>query len=153
MQEKNLTKLEFDKILNILSTFSKTEKGKKLCLELTPYINKEKVIKSQKETTDACILIDRKNSPSIYDINKIEEYILQTKNEKFLSIEGIYSVGKLLENSESLKHYFFEEEPIINESSLQRYFEKLYTNPSVKQTIKTSIIDEHTGHTGRSRRG
>ncbi|MBR3133031.1 MAG: endonuclease MutS2 [Clostridia bacterium] len=144
MQTKTLFKLEYNKILDILSEFSETQTGKKHCKELTPYDNKEKIQKAQKETTDACILIDRKTSPSFYNINKIEEYILQIKNEKFLSIEGIYSIGQLLKNSEKLKNYFFEEEPIIEESSLKRYFDNLYTNPKIQTIITKSFSDEHT---------
>ncbi len=144
MQQKHIKKLEFNKILEILSNFAITLKGKEYCKELKPYRNKEKVIKSQKETTDALNMIFKKSTAPIYDISEIENYILLTKNQEFLSVEGIYSLGKLLKNSRILKEYFFNQDPIDNESCLKKYFENIYTNPRIEKTIFTSLLDEHT---------
>ena len=46
MQTTYLEKLEFNKIKNILSSYAKTNNGKKMCLDLYPSNNKEKVQKA-----------------------------------------------------------------------------------------------------------
>ncbi len=144
MQEKYLKKLEFNQIQNTLSTFAKTAKGKETCQNLTPQTNKEKVLKAQKETTSALELIFRKSEPTINNIEEIEQYLLLIKNQKFLSIEGIFSLGKLLQNSRLLKEYFFDTEPVLEESTLKKYFENLYINPRIENNIFSCISDEHT---------
>ena len=144
MQEKYLKKLEFNQIQNTLSTFAKTIKGKETCQNITPQTNKEKVLKAQKETTSALELIFRKSEPTINNIEEIEQYLLLIKNQKFLSIEGIFSLGKLLQNSRLLKEYFFDTEPVLEESTLKKYFENLYINPRIENNIFSCISDEHT---------
>ena len=68
IMENNLLKLEFDKIINILSRFAITEKGKQLSLDLLPFFDKSKVIKALNETTEALVLLLRKGNIPIYEI-------------------------------------------------------------------------------------
>lgn len=143
MQTTYLEKLEFNKIKNILSSYAKTNNGKKMCLDLYPSNNKEKVQKALDETTKAVALIYRKGNLPLETIGDISTYILNLKNQNFLSAKALLELATLLKTSKILKNYYFEKE--LNQTdSLTNYFDHLYTNPSIEEKIFSAIIDENT---------
>lgn len=143
MQTTYLEKLEFNKIKNILSSYAKTNNGKKMCLDLYPSNNKEKVQKALDETTEAVALIYRKGNLPLETIGDISTYILNLKNQNFLSAKALLELATLLKTSKTLKNYYFEKE--LNQTdSLTNYFDHLYTNSSIEEKIFSAIIDENT---------
>ncbi len=143
MQTTYLEKLEFNKIKNILSSYAKTDTGKKMCLNLQPSNNKEKVQKALDETTEAVALIYRKGNLPLESIGDISNYILNLKNQNFLSAKALLELATLLKTSKTLKNYYFEKE--LNQTdSLTNYFDHLYTNPNIEEKIFSAIIDENT---------
>lgn len=143
MQTTYLEKLEFNKIKNTLSSYAQTNNGKKMCLDLYPSSNKEKVQKALDETTEAVALIYRKGNLPLETIGDISTYILNLKNQNFLSSKALLELATLLKTSKILKNYYFEKE--LNQTdSLTNYFDHLYTNPSIEEKIFSAIIDENT---------
>lgn len=143
MQTTYLEKLEFNKIKNILSSYAETDTGKKMCLNLQPSNNKEKVQKALDETTEAVALIYRKGNLPLESIGDISNYILNLKNQNFLSAKALLELAALLKTSKTLKNYYFEKE--LNQTdSLTNYFDHLYTNPNIEEKIFSAIIDENT---------
>lgn len=143
MQTTYLEKLEFNKIKNTLSSYAQTNNGKKMCLDLYPSSNKEKVQKALDETTEAVALIYRKGNLPLETIGDISTYILNLKNQNFLSSKALLELATLLKTSKTLKNYYFEKE--LNQTdSLTNYFDHLYTNPSIEEKIFSAIIDENT---------
>ena len=143
MQTTYLEKLEFNKIKNILSSYAKTDNGKKMCINLQPSNNKEKVQKALDETTEAVALLYRKGSLPLETINDISSYILNLKNQNFLSSKALLELATILKTSRILKNYYFEKE--LNQTdSLTNYFDHLYTNPNIEEKIFSAIIDENT---------
>ena len=143
MQTTYLEKLEFNKIKNILSSYAETDTGKKMCLNLQPSNNKEKVQKALDETTEAFALIYRKGNLPLESIGDISNYILNLKNQNFLSAKALLELATLLKTSKTLKNYYFEKE--LNQTdSLTNYFDHLYTNPNIEEKIFSAIIDENT---------
>lgn len=143
MQTTYLEKLEFNKIKNTLSSYAQTNNGKKMCLDLYPSSNKEKVQKALDETTEAVALIYRKGNLPLETIGDISTYILNLKNQNFLSSKALLELATLLKTSKLLKNYYFEKE--LNQTdSLTNYFDHLYTNPSIEEKIFSAIIDENT---------
>lgn len=143
MQTTYLEKLEFNKIKHILSSYAKTNNGKKMCLNLQPSNNKEKVQKALDETTEAVALIYRKGNLPLETLGDISNYILNLKNQNFLSSKALLELATLLRTSKTLKNYYFEKE--LNQTdNLTNYFDHLYTNPSIEEKIFSAIIDENT---------
>ena len=102
-----LQKLEYNKVLEILSTYSQTYIGKDLCLSLKPYNIKEKVLKVLKETTEANSLIQRKGNPPISFIEDCTIYIKAIKGNAILSTKGLLELSRILKLSRDLKEYFY----------------------------------------------
>lgn len=143
MQTTYLEKIEFNKIKNILSSYAKTDNGKKICLNLQPSNSKEKVQKALDETTEAVALIYRKGNLPLETISNISSYILNLKNQNFLSSKALLELATLLKTSRTLKNYYFEKE--LNQTdSLTNYFDHLYINPGIEEKIFSAILDENT---------
>ena len=139
-----LEKLEYNKILEKLSTYCTTFLGKNLSLLLKPSNKKEEVKNLLDETNEAIKLLDRFSFPPINKIEDISYYLKNLENSFCLSAKGLLDIANILEISNNLKNYFSEAKDIDDYFILNDYFSCLYTNNSILEKIKKSIIDENT---------
>lgn len=137
-------KLEFDKVLELLSKECLTYIGKSICVRLTPVFKQLKVTKLLQETEEASNLSVRKGNLPISGIPNIEIYIKNLESSNSLNSKGLLEVAKILKLSRDLKEYFYNDEdfdlsifPILD-----NYFYSLYTNWGVETKILSSILDE-----------
>ena len=140
-----LEKLEYNKILEKLSTYAITYLGKDYCSQLLPSDNKEIVKNMLKETEEAVNLLYRCNTPPIYEIadNTINLKILESYGT--LSIKSILELSNILTISEKLKKYFYAEHVKSEDFQiLNLLFSELYLNNLITEKILNSIIDENT---------
>lgn len=140
-----LEKLEYNKILEKLSTYAITYLGKDYCSQLLPSDNKEIVKNMLKETEEAVNLLYRCNTPPIYEIadNTINLKILESYGT--LSIKSILELSNILTISEKLKKYFYAEHVKSEDFEiLNLLFSELYLNNLITEKILNSIIDENT---------
>ena len=140
-----LEKLEYNKILEKLSTYAITYLGKEYCTKLIPSNNNENVKSMLNETEEAVNLLYRCNTPPIYEIadNTINLKILESYGT--LSIKSILELNNILTISEKLKKYFYVEHIKPEEFEiLNLLFSELYSNNSITEKISSSIIDETT---------
>ena len=141
--EKNLEKLEFNKILNILQGFAKTYIGKDLCNNLLPINNKEAVQKSLDETTEASSLIERNGNPPISEIDDITIWIKRLESGSSLSAKALLEIASILRLARELKNYYSTEED-SNYPLLSELFNELYENKDIETKIGSAILDEDT---------
>lgn len=145
MDIKSLEKLEFNKICEILENFCITYIGKDYAKTLKPFLLKQEIEKAQKQTTEASILIYRKGSAPILEIEDITTHIKKLESSLFLSPKQLLDLASILKISNNLKDYFFSTEIDMSEfTNLTGLFNNLYVNSSIEKTIFTSIIDENT---------
>lgn len=146
MQSKYLDKLEYNKIIEKLSSYAHTYIGKSLCLELLPFTNKDKVQKALDETTEAVSLKYRKGTPPISYLDDISVWIKSLESNKSLSAKAILEIGLTLKMARELKEYFFSNDTLDIHSFkiLNNYFYSLYTNENIEKQIFHDIIDEYT---------
>ena len=145
MKQTYLNKLEYFKIINILSGYCKTYVGKDLVANLVPSNNKDEVLKLLQETEEAVNLTYRISTAPMSEIANISENLLTLESFGVLSIKSILEIKNILQLSQELKNYFYTE--TIDTSSftlLEQYFSKLYTNKSIVEKISKIIIDENT---------
>lgn len=145
MKQTYLNKLEYFKIINILSGYCKTYVGKNLVANLVPSNNKDEVLKLLQETEEAVNLTYRISTAPMSEIANISENLLTLESFGVLSIKSILEIKNILQLSQELKNYFYTE--AIDTSSftlLEQYFSKLYTNKSIVEKISKIIIDENT---------
>lgn len=139
-----LEKLEYNKILEKLSSYAITYLGKNLCLKLLPSSNKEEVKNMLKETEEAVNLLYRCNTPPISEIADNTINIKTIESYGTLSIKSILELANILKISEDLKKYFSADFIDVSEFlCLKDIFSNLYSNTSITEKISKCIVDEN----------
>ena len=145
MNLKTLEKLEFNKICDILKSYAITYIGKEYSENLKPLSSKKEIEKAQKQTTEASILLYRKGSIPMSEIENITAHIKKLNSSLFLSIKQLLDLKTILNISSNLKDYFTSTEIDMSEFvNLENLFNNLYINPSIEKELEKSIIDENT---------
>ena len=141
-----LNKLEYNKILYLLSNTAKTYLGKDFCVNLLPVNQPDKVKHLLKETDEACSLISRKGSLPISDFENISISIKNLESNILLSAKALLDIANILRLSKDLKEYFYNDKDFdLSEFNiLNSLFDRLYTNKNIEDKIFSSIIDENT---------
>ena len=145
MNNNYLEKLEFNKIKEILSTFSCTYIGKEYCANLFPTNIKEDVKYRLKETQEAVNLISRNSCPSFYEIADISINLKNLESNNTLSIKSLLELTTILKLANELKEYFNKDFIENNDYPiLCNLFIDLYSNKNIIEKINLCIIDENT---------
>lgn len=144
MNKMSLEKLEYDKILEKLSSFCNTYIGKNLALHLLPFTTKEKVGQALQETLEAVSLIERNSVPPISEIDDIGFYIKALESSNTISAKALLSICNIIEMANELINYFTVFKDTEEYFVIDNYFLLLYSNHSIIDKIKKSIIDENT---------
>ena len=146
MIEKYLNKLEYNKILDLVSNYCSTYIGKDFVSKLMPLNNKDLVKMKLEETSTAQTLLYRKGEPPISNITNIDIGIKNLESYNSLSAKALLDVAHVLQTSRFLHDYFFADDTfdLSDFSLLEDYFSMLYYNETIEKNILNSIIDEYT---------
>ena len=144
MNKFYLNKLEYNKILERLSTYCHTYIGKEKCQELEPSADKDVVIRTLSETAQAVSLIERNGTPPLSEIEDIRVYIKMLESSNTLTAKALLDICNVLDMSDELKLYFSSFADEAAYEHLLIYFDSLYTNSSIVNNIKKCIIDSET---------
>lgn len=141
-----LEKLEFSKILEMLSHFCLTAQGKELSMHLLPNHQKETVTKLLDQTAEAVNLSYRNGFPPFFkmaDSFTIELKKLESNHS--LSAKSLLNLTHIFKLSQDLKDYFNKDFIDISEYPiLSSLFSQLYSNTNIIEKIFRCIIDENT---------
>src|SRR5574344_819077 len=145
---KNLLKLEYNKIIEILSNYCITYIGKEKCNGLIPENKQTRIQYMLNQTSEATSLLDRFGSAPISDIPNIDIWIKALESNLTLSPKALLEIGQILKISRELKTYFSNDNLDnlyeTNYPIMTTVFEQLYSNPGIEKIIFDSIIDENT---------
>ena len=142
---KYLEKLEYNKIIEILSSFCITYVGKDICYNLMPQSSKNLVEQMLAETREAVNLIYRNSTPPFFEISNIDISIKSLESSSTLSAKSILDLANIFKLCLDLKNYF--DKDFITSSDfpiLSDLFNMLYTNKDVISKVFSCIIDENT---------
>ena len=146
MNTNYLEKLEYNKILEILSNYAKTYIGKKLALELTPSFDVINVANLQIQTSDALSLLYKYGNPPIGDFNNVSIHLKKLESNNILSAKEILDLAHVLKISKELSQFFNEVTKNVESdfNSIKSFFNNLYFNIDLEKEILNKIIDENT---------
>ena len=140
-----LEKLEYYKILKILSGFCKTDLGKNTALSLLPSSNQETVKYSLTQTSEALSLINRFGISPISELPDITVYLKMLDSAGLIGISGVLDLAKVLEQARDLKNYFYNDDVNLKDfSTIESYFSMLYSNSSIIERVHKCIIDKNS---------
>lgn len=143
---KCLKTLEYNEIINKLSTYCKTYIGKENAINLTPSFDKNTVINLLRLTEEAVSLLYRKGNIPLSDLPDISISIKQLESDGILSISALLNIARFLKISHEVKEYFSSTEDIDLSiyPKLSDIFEVIYTNRNIESKIFSVILDEST---------
>ena len=138
--EKSVRILEYDKILNMLSSYAQTEGAKKRALSLIPSANKDTVLRRQELTDNAKTMSGIKGAPSFNSIPEILDTVEKAEKNSILSPREILDVASVLHTSRTLLEYIHTD--AIKPCVLSEIFERLVPNKALESKIYKAIISE-----------
>lgn len=141
--KNHLNKLEYNNILDILSSYCKTYIGEDIAKNLIPSTEKEEVKNSLSETTESCNLINQIGNIPLDNLPNIELWLKYLDSNQTLSARALLDIGNTLKLGNQLKKYFFSEDiDITLYPILENLFSSVYSNENVELSILNAIIDE-----------
>ena len=142
MNEKSLRILEYNKIIEMLSSKAHSKAGKLLCDGLKPIDNLNDVISSLQNTDDALKRLLRNGNVSFAGNKDIRQSLLRLKKGSSLNALELLLICDLLEASSRVKSYLKKEHPDDEDDSLDKYYAMLEPLTKHSLEIRRCIISE-----------
>ena len=142
MNQKTLTKLEYDKIISLLVDQASSETGKNRCRSLKPMIDLEEINTAQLQTAAAFSRIVKKGRLSFSGCYPVEDSLMRLEVGGTLSIPGLLRVCKLCEVANRAKSYGRHDTVDELADCLDSYFEQLSPLTPLSNEIRRCIISE-----------
>ena len=142
MNQKTLTKLEFDKIISRLEEEAGSFRGRQLCRRLKPMTDLEKINTFQEQTAAAYTRIVRKGRISFSDAAPVEESMKRLEIGGALSIVELLRICRLLSNAARARSYGRHDTQEDAADCLDAYFDQLDPLAALSSEIERCIISE-----------
>ncbi|SHL57288.1 DNA mismatch repair protein MutS2 [Anaerocolumna jejuensis DSM 15929] len=147
MNEKALKTLEYNKIIEKLSSFAGSGLGKALCNSLLPVSDIEEIKKAQRETSDALSRILRKGSLGFYGVHDIRASLKRLEVDSSLSAQELLHLSSVLDATARIRAYGLKDsgdsDSTLKETdSLEEMFRSLEPLTLLNNEIKRCIISE-----------
>ena len=139
MNRKTLEILEYDKLIELLSACATSELGKIKCASLHPLRNREAILKSIENTSDAVARILAGKKISFGGNKNLNECFKAMSVEATLAISELLMIASSMECAKNVKDYGLEEE---REDSLREMFENIVPSESLAKEIRRVIVSE-----------
>ena len=142
MNQKTLTKLEYNKIITLLEEQASSFRGKQLCRRLKPMTDLERINTCQEQTAAAFTRIIKKGRPSFGDASPVEESMKRLEVGAALGSGELLRICKLLQNAGRIKSYGRHDTQEDLSDCLDIYFEQLEPLTLLTNEIERCIISE-----------
>ena len=142
MNQKTLTKLEYDKIAALLEEEASSFRGRQLCRRLKPLTDIDKINTLQEQTAAAFTRIVRKGRISFGDAAPIEESMKRLEIGGALSISELLRISRLLANTARVKSYGRHDTQEDSADCLDAYFDCLEPLTPLANEIERCIVSE-----------
>ena len=135
-------KLELHKILEMLAEKCSNDTSKKLVAKLKPSTDLDTVKAEIAKTSCALELSIKLGSPSFYKFKDISGSVKRAYSGAALSLAELIEIKRMLQQIGILCSWYKDVQS--KDNVLDRYFECLFPNKHLEQTLETSIIDSET---------
>lgn len=142
MNKKTLTKLEYNKIIDLLSEKASSFGGKERCRHLKPMTSLAEIQSAQEQTDAAFTRIVKKGRPSFSGCNPVTDSLKRLEVGAALGSGELLRICKLLETAGRLKAYGRKETVDDKEDCLDVYFQQLEPLTLISTEIRRCILEE-----------
>lgn len=142
MNKKTLSKLEYNKIIELLTDHASSFSGKELCRRLKPMTSLSDIQIAQEETGAAFTRIVKKGRPSFGGCNPVNDSLRRLEIGGSLGSGELLRICKLLETAGRAKAYGRHDNADDTEDCLDSYFAQLNPVSILTTEIRRCIIEE-----------
>lgn len=142
MNKKTLAKLEYNKIIELLTDHASSFSGKELCRRLKPMTSLADIQIAQEETGAAFTRIVKKGRPSFGGCNPVNDSLRRLEIGGSLGSGELLRICKLLETAGRAKAYGRHDNADDTEDCLDSYFAQLNPISILTTEIRRCIIEE-----------
>ena len=142
MNKKTLAKLEYNKIIELLTDHASSFSGKELCRRLKPMTSLTDIQVAQEETGAAFTRIVKKGRPSFSGCNPVNDSLRRLEIGGSLGSGELLRICKLLETAGHAKAYGRHDNANDTEDCLDSYFSQLNPVSILTTEIRRCIIEE-----------
>lgn len=142
MNNKTLQKLEYYKIIELLTDQASSPSGKKLCQELTPITDLSRIETMQEQTAAAFSRLVKKGRVSFSGCVSVEASMMRLEIGGALSSTELLHICKLLETATRVKSFGRHDNADLSEDCLDIYFQQLEPLTPLATEIRRCIIGE-----------
>ena len=142
MNKKTLAKLEYNKIIELLTDHASSFSGKELCRRLKPMTSLTDIQIAQEETGAAFTRIVKKGRPSFSGCNPVNDSLRRLEIGGSLGSGELLRICKLLETAGRAKAYGRHDNADDTEDCLDSYFAQLNPVSILTTEIRRCIIEE-----------
>ena len=142
MNKKTLAKLEYNKIIELLTDHASSFSGKELCWRLKPMTSLTDIQVAQEETGAALTRIVKKGRPSFSGCNPVNDSLRRLEIGGSLGSGELLRICKLLETAGRAKAYGRHDNANDTEDCLDSYFSQLNPVSILTTEIRRCIIEE-----------
>ncbi len=142
MNQKTLTKLEYNKIIAMLEEQASSFRGRQLCRKLKPMTDPERINTAQEQTAAAFTRLIKKGRISFSDAAPVEESMKRLEIGAALGIGELLRICKLLQITGRVKAYGRHDTQEELADCLDACFEQLEPLTLLSNEIERCIISE-----------
>ena len=142
MNKKTLTKLEYNKIIELLTDQASSPAGKQKCKTLVPMFDLHELNLAQEQTAAAFTRIVKKGRLSFSGCYPIENSLMRLEVGAALTCGELLKISKLLQVTNRAKSYGRHDTVDELEDCLDAFFNQLEPLTSLTNEISRCIIDE-----------
>lgn len=142
MNQKTLTKLEYNKIIAMLEEQASSFRGRQLCRKLKPMTDPERINTAQEQTAAAFTRLIKKGRISFSDAAPVEESMKRLEIGAALGIGELLRICKLLQTTGRVKAYGRHDTQEELADCLDACFEQLEPLTLLSNEIERCIISE-----------
>lgn len=142
MNKKTLTKLEYDKIIDMLSEQASSFSGKERCRKLKPKTDLCEIQTAQEQTAAAFTRIVKKGRPSFDGCHPVSDSLKRLEIGGTLGSAELLRICRLLECAGRAKAYGRQERTDEEPDCLDVFFEQLSPVSPLSAEIRRCILEE-----------
>ena len=142
MNQKTLIKLEYNKIIELLTDHASSFGGQNRCRKLKPMTDIDAVRRSQEETAAAFTRIVKKGRPSFGNVQPVNDSLKRLEIGGILGSGELLRICKVLENAAQIKSYGRHENSDDQEDCLDPLFARLEPLSFLSAEIRRCIPEE-----------
>ena len=142
MNKKTLSKLEYDKIIELLADHASSYSGKERCRKLKPMVSLPEINTAQQETKAAFTRIVKKGRLSFSGCNPVNDSLKRLEVGATLGSGELLRICKLLEAARRAKAYGRHDNNEEEEDCLDPFFQQLEPLTTLSTEIRRCILEE-----------